>query len=215
MTNHASPAGSKGPGWAGREIGLTLIELLLAIMLMGLVSVVLSQTFAVGTDAYRRGKRALRGLGEDRVAAHTLVDALRSARPAAGKVKLESGTLGSSIHFLRKLRAGLEENGFTVSTRDGSPKIWFHRQWPPGSAVGGAGGVSFPVVRDVTGFGISFVLPADRRTAKWPVSSLTDTPPRHVEFTILHPDGRQYESAVYLRVDPEALTSAADSSSDT
>ena len=45
-------------------MGVTLIELLLAIFLMSLVSVALSQTFAAGTDAYLRGRKAIRNVGE-------------------------------------------------------------------------------------------------------------------------------------------------------
>ena len=194
--------------------GLTLIELLLAVMLMGLVSVVLSQTFAVGTDAYHRGRRALRGLGQVRVASHTFVESARSMFPKSGKIKLESSALGSKIDFIRQGRTGLEENGFVRATVRGKSSLSFRRQWPP-SGDADKGGNEFPLVPEIAEWSVSFRLPDHRLTDRWPPQTSSDTVPRLIEFKLRHAVGGIFESAAYLRIDPEAFALASDTSSDT
>ena len=195
-------------------VGLTLVELLLAIFLMSLVSLVLSQTFAVGTDAYHRGRRTLRGLGDARSASHAMVAAVRSIRPDTENIKLVPGVLGSTFSFLRRSRSGIEENTFSARADRGQTKLWFRRRWPVGDGTDN-GGSPFPVARDISGFGVEFVLPDMRRSDRWPLrTTSSDTPPRLVEFKIHRGAGRVFESAAYIRADLESLTLAADTSTE-
>lgn len=194
--------------------GLTLIELLLAVMLMGLVSMALSQTFSVGIDAYRRGRMHLRIAGQARVASHALVEAGRSMHPQPGKIKLESRARGSSLNLIRRGRAGLEENGFALASDKGKFNLQFRRQWPVESDVT-KGGVTFPLMRDVSEFSMVLRRPDKRVVDAWPSGAKSDTVPRLLEFKLRRSDGVFFESAAFARVDPEVITLAADTGSDT
>lgn len=197
------------------QAGVTLIELLLAIFLMSLVSVALSQTFAVGTDAYLRGRKAVRSLGDARAAARTLVDAVRSASMTSDRIELERKAEGSAFHLLRWSRAGLEENGFFPSKASGSNQIHFRREWPAADELS-KGGAAFPVARQASAFQVRMVREDGRSIDRWPsLSSAADTPPRLVRFTFRQPDGAIFESASYARVDPESLTAVSDTATDT
>ncbi|OGH58989.1 MAG: hypothetical protein A3G34_05655 [Candidatus Lindowbacteria bacterium RIFCSPLOWO2_12_FULL_62_27] len=179
---------------------------------MGMISAVLAQAFFIGGDAYRRGRRALRGQGQMRVAAHAMVESARSAEPGAGRILLTTAAGASSAHMIRQSRSGIEENGFFLQPPG---RLVFRRQWPA-SGEPGEGGVFIPLASGVDRFSAVLVRDDRRGISQWPPRGESgDTPPRLMEFRIRDASGGEYESAGFLRIDPESLTAVSAAGTDT
>lgn len=185
--------------------GMSLIELLLAVGLIGLISVVLAQTFSVGIDAYHRGQRTLKTMSKVRAASNVWAESVRSLIPDSDRIRLApTSASGSSFNFVRQTGYGPEENGFALEQSRAVAGIQLRREWP---ASGGLdqGGQKIPLIQGVSSLSFSFRRPDRRALSEWPVTPPSDSPPRLVEMSMTLDDGRVYPTAAYVRIDAEVL----------
>lgn len=184
---------------------MSLIELLLAVGLIGLISVVLAQTFSVGIDAYHRGQRTLKTMSKIRATSNVWAESVRSLIPDSDRIHLaRSSAEGASFNFIRQTGYGLEKNDFFSERTGAGIRIQLRREWP---ASGGLdqGGQKIPLVQGVSSLSFSFRRPDRRALSEWPVTPPSDSPPRLVEMSVTLDNGRVYPTAAYIRIDAEAL----------
>jgi len=181
-----------------RQSGLTLIELLVAIFLMALLSMMAYR----GIDAMARADEHVVGVSErwqaitllfERFAADATQPSSRAVRDAAGTVLpqwwgrplIEPANADAQLEFTRKSQPGQDDVRLAYRLRANTVELLI---WPVLDRAPASRAQVYPLLEKVSGMRFRYLDSQGRWQDNWPVTGVDDALPRAVSMELAFAD---------------------------
>jgi len=166
---------------SARQAGYTLLEMLVALVVFGLVMAGVAQTMRFGLAAFTAS--GSRGVAPENLASldHALTRMIGSALPES--LHGEPGGLSFTSHLPPGAGIGQGLADAAIRLNPGGVLVLLYRPHPPGIPLGAPPPTQTePLAEGVTAFAISYFGPRDRQAPAWSDRWLEEGPPALVRL---------------------------------